>query len=110
MQQSAAASGGRMTVVKQSFVQPPGARNPAPVLVTNLVATLSWKANPEPDLAGYQVVWRESTDPLWTHTIKVGNVTSYTIAGLSKDNVQIGVRAVDRDGYRSPVAFPVPSG
>jgi hypothetical protein len=69
---------------------------------------LTWKANPEPDLAGYEVVWRESTDPLWTHTIPVGNVTSYTIPDLSKDNVQVGVRAVDRNGYRSPVAFPVP--
>ena len=36
----AAASGGRMTVAKQSFVQPPGPRNPNPVTVTNLVATL----------------------------------------------------------------------
>lgn len=70
--------------------------------------TLTWKANPEPDLAGYEVVWRESTDPLWTHTIGVGNVTSYTIPDLSKDNVQVGVRAVDRDGFRSPVAFPIP--
>jgi hypothetical protein len=41
------------------------------------------------------------------HTIRVGNVTSYTL-DLSKDNIQVGVRAVDRDGYRSPVAFPVP--
>ena len=71
--------------------------------------TLTWDANPEPDLAGYEVVWRESTDPLWTHSIPVGNVTTFTIPDLSKDNVQVGVRAVDRDGYRSPVAFPVPS-
>src|SRR5205814_9827986 len=40
LQGYAAASGGRMTVQKQSFVQPPGARNPEPVTVTNLVATL----------------------------------------------------------------------
>jgi len=39
----------------------------------------------------------------------VGNVTSYTIKNLFKDNVQVGVRAVDKDGYRSPVAFPLPS-
>jgi hypothetical protein len=71
--------------------------------------TLTWKANPEPDLAGYEIVWRESTAPLWEHTVPVGNVTSYTLKNLSKDNVQVGVRAVDRDGYRSPVAFPVPS-
>jgi hypothetical protein len=72
--------------------------------------TLKWDANPEPDLAGYEVVWRESTAPLWEHTIPVGNVTTFTIPDLSKDNVQLGVRAVDRDGYRSPVAFPVPAG
>jgi len=39
-QSYAATSGGRMTVAKQSFVQPPGPRNPNPVTVTNLVATL----------------------------------------------------------------------
>jgi hypothetical protein len=64
-----------------------------------------WDANTEPDLAGYEVVWRESTEPLWTHTIRVGNVTSYTAEGMSKDNYHFGVRAVDRDGNRSPVSF-----
>jgi Peptidase family M28 len=39
-QQDAAASDGRMTVEKQSFVQPPGPRNPNPVTVTNVIATL----------------------------------------------------------------------
>jgi hypothetical protein len=89
----------------------PRAPQEAKVLTTRLTndTDLTWKANPEPDVAGYEVVWRESTEPLWTHTIPVGNVTSYTISGLSKDNVQVGVRAVDRDGYRSPVAFPLPA-
>jgi hypothetical protein len=40
LQGYAAASGGRMTVQKQAFVQPAGPRNPTPVTVTNLVATL----------------------------------------------------------------------
>jgi len=70
--------------------------------------TLRWAANPEPDVAGYEVVWRESTDALWTHAIDVGNVTEFTLP-LSKDNIQVGVRAVDRGGYRSPVSFPLPS-
>jgi hypothetical protein len=39
-QQDAGASDGRMTVEKQSFVQPPGPRNPTPVTVTNVIATL----------------------------------------------------------------------
>ena len=69
---------------------------------------LTWRANTEPDLAGYEVVRRETTEPYWTHTIRVGNVTSFTVRGLSKDNVQFGVRAVDRAGNRSPVSFPMP--
>jgi hypothetical protein len=32
-------------------------------------------------------------------------VTSVTL-NISKDNVQFGLRAVDRNGNRSPVAFP----
>jgi peptidase M28-like protein len=71
---------------------------------TNLTA-LSWDANPEPDLAGYEVVMRETTAANWTSAIGVGNVTSVTL-NISKDNVQFGLRAVDRAGHRSPAAFP----
>ncbi len=48
---------------------------------------------------------RETTSPDWTETIPVGNVTSVTL-NISKDNVQFGLRAVDQNGNRSPVAFP----
>jgi hypothetical protein len=41
--------------------------------------------------------------------IPVGNVTSFTVKGLSKDNVFFGIRAIDQDGDRSPAAFPLPS-
>jgi len=71
---------------------------------TNLT-TLTWNANPEPDLAGYQVVMRETTAADWTDVIDVGNVTTITL-DISKDNVQFGVRAVDQAGHSSPVAFP----
>jgi len=67
--------------------------------------TLTWSANPEPNLAGYLVVMRETTSPDWTDVIDVGNVTTVTL-DFSKDNVQFGLRAVDRAGHRSPVAFP----
>jgi hypothetical protein len=69
--------------------------------------TLRWQAGTEADLAGYEVLWRESTAPEWTHALPVGAVTSVTV-DISKDNVQFGVRAVDRDGHRSPAAAPVP--
>jgi len=92
-----------------SLAQGPGtpknARIQAQVLTND--STLQWTRGTEPDLAGYEVVWRESTAPDWTHVISVGDVTSATI-DLSKDNVQFGVRAVDRDCHRSPVASPAP--
>jgi Peptidase family M28 len=69
---------------------------------------LEWQPNPEPDLAGYEIVYRDTTAPTWTNTIKVGNVTSYTVKGITKDNYLFGVRAVDNDGNRSVVTFPVP--
>lgn len=70
---------------------------------------LRWDANPEPDVAGYEIVWRASTEPLWTHARRVGNVTAATIEGLNKDDVQVAVRAIDRAGNRSPAAYPIPA-
>jgi hypothetical protein len=68
---------------------------------------LQWSANGEPDLAGYEVVWRETTSPLWEHSSAAGNVTTYT-ARLSKDNYIFGVRACDKEGHCSPAAYPIP--
>jgi hypothetical protein len=66
--------------------------------------TLRWERSPEPDVAGYEIVWRATTAPVWEHVKDVGDVMEATI-DESKDNVFFGVRAYDRDGYRSPVAF-----
>jgi len=69
---------------------------------------LKWDANKETDLAGYEIVWRDTTSPVWTNTRAVGNVTSYTMKSMSKDNYFFGVRAVDKQGNRSPASFPHP--
>jgi hypothetical protein len=66
--------------------------------------TLAWEPSPEPDVAGYEVVWRPTTSPVWTNAQVVGAVTRTTLP-LSKDDLLFGVRAYDRDGFRSPVAF-----
>jgi hypothetical protein len=71
---------------------------------------LRWDANKEPDLSGYEIVWRDTTSPVWTNSKAVGNVTSYTMKGMSKDNYFFGVRAIDKDGNRSPVTYPRPQG
>jgi hypothetical protein len=69
---------------------------------------LKWDANKEPDLVGYEIVWRDTTSPVWTNNRAVGNVTSFTMKSMSKDNYFFGVRAVDKDGNKSPVSFPRP--
>ena len=44
--------------------------NRARVITANLSydTELRWNANPEPDVVGYEVVWRDSIMPLWTHS------------------------------------------
>ena len=69
---------------------------------------LKWEANKEPDLAGYEIVWRDTTEPTWTHSRATGNVTSFTMKGMSKDNYFFAVRAIDKDGNRSPASYPRP--
>lgn len=62
----------------------------------------------DPAAGGYEVVWRPTEAPDWTHRIPVGAVGTHTV-DLSKDNVFFGVRAIGANGRRSPVAFPVPA-
>ncbi|MBI3524334.1 MAG: M20/M25/M40 family metallo-hydrolase [Betaproteobacteria bacterium] len=70
--------------------------------------TLRWRANSEPDLAGYRILWREPGAALWRHSRDVGNTTRTTLKGISKDNFVFGVVALDRDGNASPASFPHP--
>jgi hypothetical protein len=89
-----------------------GPSAPAGVEVENLRlendTTLRWKANPEPDVAGYRIVWRETTAPFWQHAKDVGNVTRETLIGISKDNFAFGVQAYDKDGNLSVASYPKP--
>ncbi|TDV52300.1 M28 family metallopeptidase [Actinophytocola oryzae] len=87
----------------------PGTPRNVRVVTSNLTndTELVWARGTEPDLAGYEIVWRETTAPEWTNVRRVGDVTTATV-DLSKDNVFFGVRAVDTADHRSPVAFPTP--
>jgi hypothetical protein len=68
-------------------------------------AALRWaNPSPEPDLAGYAVMIRDTTSPVWQREIYVGNVTGYTLPDFSIDDVVIGVKAIDKDGNQSLVA------
>ena len=93
-----------------SLAQAPGTPKGVVIDTTQLTnsTTLRWTPGTEADLAGYEVLWRETTAPDWEHVLTAGNVATVTI-DLSKDNVFFGVRAVDREGNRSPAASPQPS-
>jgi Zn-dependent M28 family amino/carboxypeptidase len=65
---------------------------------------LRWSACPEPDVRGYEIVWRSTTSAAWEHGKDVGNVVEARLP-MSKDDFFFGVRAYDKDGYVSPVSF-----
>jgi acetylornithine deacetylase/succinyl-diaminopimelate desuccinylase-like protein len=69
---------------------------------------IKWDASAENDIANYEIVWRDTISPIWTNSQNVGNVTNFVMKGMSKDNYFFGVRAVDKDGNKSPVSFPKP--
>jgi hypothetical protein len=68
--------------------------------------TLRWKPVAAPDLAGYRIYWRRPTEPTWTRSRWVGNVTEFTLRNVVIDDYFFGVAAVDREGHESVVAFP----
>ena len=69
---------------------------------------LKWDANTDADIAGYEIVWRDTTAAEWTNSTVVSSGTTYLAKGMSKDNYFFGVRAIDKDGNKSPVVYPHP--
>ena len=62
--------------------------------------TLTWQS--ARGAARYEIVWRETTSPVWQFVKDVGDVTAATVP-VSKDDFILGVRSVDASGLRSPV-------
>ena len=78
---------------------------------------LSWA--PVAGAAGYEVVWRKTTEPTWTGSLRVGpdvevletrrgrrELVRVTVEKVTADNCFFGVRAVSAAGHRSRVAYP----
>ena len=89
---------------------------PANVTIEGAVSpdtTLKWDRPPAaqaPNLAGYKVYWRLTTEPQWTHGVYVGNVAEHTLENIVIDNYFFGVAGVAKDGTESPVVFPGAAG
>lgn len=89
---------------------------PADVRVEGAVSAdtkLSWTQAPAaqaPQLAGYKLYWRLSTEPQWTRSRFVGKVGEHVLRNVVIDNYLFGVAAVASDGSESPVVFPGAAG
>ena len=70
--------------------------------------TLKW--TPSPGAAGYRIWRRDTTDPKWRYSQRVGAVGETTLKGVIIDDWFFGVSAIGADGFESPVAFPGVSG
>lgn len=65
-------------------------------------------AGGEDGIDGYEVVFRATDTPFWTHVIDVGLVNEVTV-DLSKDNVIFGIRSRSADGFRGVAVLPFPA-
>lgn len=65
-------------------------------------------AGGEDGIDGYEVIFRATDTPFWTHVIDVGLVNEVTV-DLSKDNVIFGIRSRSVDGFRGVAVLPFPA-
>lgn len=100
-------NGAALAILANAPARPRNVRVEVDQLENN--TTLAWKANNEPDLKGYEIVWRKTHAPFWEHQKFVGDTTRYTIKNVSKDNYLFGVRAVDKKEHVSPAVYPLPA-
>ena len=68
-------------------------------------AKVSWSAEEDPERAGFEILWRETTDPRWTVYDFVASPGETVLKGVSTDNHFFAVRAVGKNGARS-IAVP----
>ncbi|MEO8448970.1 MAG: M28 family peptidase [Gemmatimonadota bacterium] len=66
--------------------------------------TITWQAPPGP-VAAYKVYWRDTTEPLWTHSRLVTGATELTLENILIDDSLFGVASVGADGNESLVVL-----
>jgi hypothetical protein len=70
--------------------------------------TITWKASPGGLATSYEVVWRHTFAPDWESQKDFpADATSATL-DVSKDDVIFGLRAIGKNGLKSPVVIPPP--
>jgi hypothetical protein len=64
-------------------------------------AKVSWEAADDAGRAGFEILWRETTDPRWQVYDYVEQAGTTVLKAVSTDNHFFAVRAVGRNGARS---------
>ncbi len=68
-------------------------------------AKLAWTAADDAERAGFEILWRETTDPRWSVYDVAAAAGENVLKGVSTDNRFFAVRSVGKNGARSiPVA------
>lgn len=68
-------------------------------------AWLKWSAAGDPERAGFEILWRETTAPQWSVYEFVPSGDEATLDGVSPDNHFFAIRTVGKNGARS-LAIP----
>ena len=72
-------------------------------------AVIRWWSDGDADLiAGYTVVYRQTTSPFWEKEVYAGDVNEFRLENVSIDDVVFGVKAIGKNGVESPVATAEP--
>ena len=101
-----------VTIAAMASAPPP----PANTEISGAVkasTTLKWQRPKGPmaeNLAGYRIHWRLTTEPTWTNSQYVGDVSEFELKNIVIDNYFFGVSSVSKEGFESPVVFPGPAG
>ncbi len=68
-------------------------------------AKVSWVAGDDPERAGFEILWRETSEPRWEVYDFAALAGEAVLKGVSTDNHFFAVRAVGKNGARS-IAVP----
>jgi peptidase M28-like protein len=68
-------------------------------------AKVSWSKEDDSERAGFEILWRETSDPRWTVYDFASSASETILKGVSTDNHFFAVRAVGKNGARS-IAIP----
>lgn len=68
-------------------------------------AKVSWAAEEDPERAGFEILWRETTEARWELYDFVASAGETVLKGVSTDNHFFAVRSVGKNGARS-IAVP----